>query len=191
MDNKKPIVGFAICGSFCTFKRVLRIAEELSKDYDLIPIMSQTSYFTDTRFGKASEHIETFENITGKKVLHNLTEVEPFGPKKILDAIVVAPCTGNTLAKIAMGIADTSVTLAVKAHLRNSRPVILAVSSNDALGNNAKNIGSLMNMKNIYFVPLEQDDPIEKPNSIVAVMEMIPETVRLALEGKQITALNR
>jgi dipicolinate synthase subunit B len=186
MDKKKTIVGFAICGSFCTFKRVLRIAEELSKDYDLIPIMSQTSYFTDTRFGKAAEHIEALEKITGKKVLHNLTEVEPFGPKKILDAIVVAPCTGNTLAKLANGITDTSVTLATKAHLRNMRPVVIAVSTNDALSGAGKNIGKLFNYKNMFFVPFRQDSFSNKPYSTVADFTLLPKTVENALNNVQL-----
>jgi len=183
-------VGFAMCGSFCTFKRVLKAAEKLSEKYDIIPVMSSNSYHTDTRFGKSEEFVKELERISGKKVLHTIPEVEPFGPKKILDAIVVAPCTGNTLAKLSLGIADTSVTLAVKAHLRNDRPVIIAISSNDALANNSKNLGYLLNMKNIYFVPFEQDDPIEKPNSLVAIMEKIPEAVAAALEGKQLKVLN-
>lgn len=189
MTQTKKKVGFAMCGSFCTFKRVLKVAEKLSEIYDVVPVMSSTSYHTDTRFGKAEDFVEELEKITGKKVLHTVFEVEPFGPKKILDALVVAPCTGNTLAKLSLGIADTSVTLAVKAHLRNERPVIIAVSSNDALGNNAKNLGYLMNMKNIYFVPFEQDDPDEKPNSLVAIMEKIPEAVEAALQGKQLTII--
>ncbi len=189
-QNKRKTVGFAMCGSFCTFKRVLKAAENLAEKYDIIPVMSSTSYHTDTRFGKAEDFVAEFEKISGKKVLHTVFEVEPFGPKKLLDALVVAPCTGNTLAKLSLGIADTSVTLAVKAHLRNDRPVIIAVSSNDALANNAKNLGYLMNMKNIYFVPFEQDDPIEKPNSLVAIMEKIPDAVDAALEGKQLTVLD-
>ncbi len=188
--NDKKTVGFAMCGSFCTFKRVLKAAEKLAEKYDIVPVMSATSYHTDTRFGKAADFVSELEKISGKKVLHTVSEVEPFGPKKLLDAIVVAPCTGNTLAKLSLGIADTSVTLAVKAHLRNDRPVIIAVSSNDALANNAKNLGYLMNMKNIYFVPFEQDDPIEKPNSLVAIMEKIPDAVDAALEGKQLTVLD-
>ena len=189
-SEHKKTVGFAMCGSFCTFKRVLKAAEKLAEKYDIIPVMSSTSYHTDTRFGKAEYFIAELERISGKKVLHTVPEVEPFGPKKILDAIVVAPCTGNSLAKLSLGIADTSVTLAVKAHLRNDRPVIIAVSSNDALANNAKNLGYLMNMKNIYFVPFEQDDPIEKPNSLVAIMEKVPEAVDAALEGRQLTVLD-
>ncbi len=188
--EKKLTVGFAMCGSFCTFKRVLKSVEKLAKKYDIVPVMSSTAYHTDTRFGKAEDFVKELENISGKKVLHTVFEVEPFGPKKILDALVVAPCTGNTLAKLSLGIADTSVTLAVKAHLRNERPVIIAVSSNDALANNAKNLGYLLNMKNIYFVPFEQDDPIEKPNSLVAIMEKIPEAVDAAFEGRQLTVLN-
>ncbi|PWM45052.1 MAG: dipicolinate synthase subunit B [Clostridiales bacterium] len=180
-------IGFALCGSFCTFARVIKQIEALKKiGYDLLPIMSQTAYSTDTRFGKAEDFVKKIESICETNILHTLPEVEPFGPKAILDALIVAPCTGNTIAKIANGISDTTVSLSVKAHLRNERPVIIAVSSNDALSANAKNIGMLLNTRNIFFVPLEQDDAIKKPRSLVAVMEQIPQTLELALKGKQI-----
>ncbi|MBO5036293.1 MAG: dipicolinate synthase subunit B [Clostridia bacterium] len=183
-------LGFAICGSFCTFKRVIPVIERLVCDgFDVYPIMSFTAYNTDTRFGAAEDFIAQIESITGKKIIHSIRDAEPIGPKKMLDIIVVAPCTGNTLAKLSLGIADTPVTLAVKAHLRNNRPVVIAVSTNDALSGNAKSIGALMNMKNISFVPFVQDDSEEKPSSLVAVMEKIPETVVSALSGKQIQPL--
>ena len=183
-------LGFALCGSFCTFKRVLPVIEKLVSDgFDVYPIMSFTAYDTDTRFGAASDFIAQIESITGKKIIHSIRDAEPIGPKKLLDIIVVAPCTGNTLAKLSLGIADTPVTLAVKAHLRNCRPVVIAVSTNDALSGHAKSIGALMNMKNISFVPFVQDDSSEKPSSLVAVMEKIPETVVSALAGDQIQPL--
>ena len=142
-------VGFAMTGSFCTFSKVFPQVEKLAEEgARVIPIMSETSYTTDTRFGKADEHIKRFEEITGETVIASVRDVEPIGPKKLLDVLVIAPCTGNSLAKIATGIADSSVTLAVKSHLRNKRPVVIAVSTNDGLGNNAKNIGTMANMKN-------------------------------------------
>lgn len=178
----KSNVGFALCGSFCTFKKVIPQIEALvSLGYNVIPIMSGVSYSTDTRFGKAEDFIKQIEDITGKKIIHTICGAEPIGPKMLLDALVIAPCTGNTLGKMANGITDTSVTLSAKAHLRNSRPVIIAVSTNDALGAAAKNIGLLMNSKNIYFVPMRQDDPLNKPNSIVADFTKIPETVDFVL----------
>ena len=175
-------VGFAMCGSFCTFKKVIPQMKELKdRGYRVIPIMSQTAYSTDTRFGAARDFIEKIENMCGEKIVHTISDAEPIGPKKLLDVLLIAPCTGNTLGKMANGITDTSVTLAAKAHLRNIRPVIIAVSTNDALGANARNIGLLMNSKNIYFVPMKQDDAKEKPNSIVADFDLIPETVKSVL----------
>ncbi len=178
----KANVGFAMCGSFCTFKKVIPQIEALvSLGYNVVPIMSQTAYSADTRFGKAEDFTEKIENITGKKIIHTIEGAEPIGPKKLLDALIIAPCTGNTIGKMANGITDTSVTLAAKAHLRNARPVIIAVSTNDALGASAKNIGLLMNSRNIYFVPMRQDDPENKPNSIVADFEKIPQTLEHVL----------
>lgn len=188
LENKT--IGFAITGSFCTFSRVFPQIERIrTEGARVIPIMSEISYTTDTRFGKAEEHIKKLEEITGERVIGSIREAEPIGPKKLLDALVVAPCTGNTLAKLANGIADSSVTLAVKAHLRNKRPVIIAVSTNDGLGNNAKNIGIIANMKNIYMVPFGQDDFKKKENSLVAQMEKIPEATESALEGIQLQPL--
>lgn len=182
---EKETVGFALCGSFCTFKKVIPQMKKLvDEGYKVIPIMSHTAYNTDTRFGKAKDFNDEIEKICKKEIIHTITGAEPIGPKELLDVLVIAPCTGNTLGKLANGISDTSVTLATKAHLRNQRPVIIAVSTNDALGASAKNIGLLMNSKNIYFVPMEQDDYINKPNSIVADFKYIPDTVREVLATK-------
>lgn len=187
MKLKNKTVGFAITGSFCTFSKVFPEIEGMVKEgARVVPIMSEISYNTDTRFGKAKEHIERLEQITEKKVIATIRDAEPIGPRKLLDVLVVAPCTGNTIAKIANGIADSSVTLAVKSHLRNKRPVVIAVSTNDGLANNAKNIGILSNMKNIYLVPIGQDDWVEKENSLVADMKQIIPAAESALDGKQL-----
>lgn len=187
MKLSDKTIGFALTGSFCTYARVFPQIEVLvQQGAKVIPIMSEISYTTDTRFGNAEEHIKRFEQITGQKVIASVREAEPIGPKKLIDVLVVAPCTGNTLAKLATGIADSSVTLAVKAHLRNKRPVVIGISTNDGLGNNAKNIGILANMKNIYFVPFGQDDYIAKENSLVAQMEYIIPTIEQALDGIQL-----
>lgn len=174
----KETVGFALCGSFCTFKKVIpQIKRLVDKGYRVMPIMSQTAYTTNTRFGTAKGFIEEIEKICNEKIIYTISDAEPIGPKELLDVLVIAPCTGNTLGKLANGISDTSVTLATKAHLRNARPVIIAVSTNDALGTSAKNIGVLLNSKNIYFVPMQQDDCINKPNSVVADFDYIVDTV--------------
>ena len=182
----KETVGFALCGSFCTFKKVIPQMKKLvDEGYKVIPIMSHTAHTTDTRFGTSKEFNEQIEEICKENIIHTISGAEPIGPKELLDALVIAPCTGNTLGKLANGISDTSVTLAVKAHLRNQRPVIIAVSTNDALGTSARNIGALMNSKNIYFVPMKQDDYINKPNSIVADFKYIPDTVKEVLATQQ------
>lgn len=187
MKLENLTVGFAVTGSFCTFHKVFPQIKRLSEQCKrIIPIMSEISYKTDTRFGKAEENIKQLEEITGEKVIGSIKEAEPIGPKKLLDILIVAPCTGNTIAKLANGIADSTVTLAVKSHLRNKRPVVVAVSTNDGLGNNAKNIGIVANLKNVYMVPFGQDDYIQKENSVVADMSLIIPTAELALEGKQI-----
>ena len=184
MSNKT--VGFALCGSFCTFKKVIPQMKKLvDEGYKVIPIMSHTAYTTDTRFGKANDFNNEIEAICKENIIYTISGAEPIGPKQLLDILVIAPCTGNTIGKLANGISDTSVTLATKAHLRNQRPVVIAVSTNDALGTSARNIGTLMNSKNIYFVPMEQDDYINKPNSIVADFKYIPDTVREVLATKQ------
>ena len=182
-------VGFALCGSFCTYDRVFPVMERLAKSCDMIPIFSQSAYSTDSRFGTASEHISKAEAICGSAVLHTLQEVEPIGPRKLLDALVIAPCTGNTLAKLAHSIADGPVTMAAKSHLRNGRPVIVAISTNDALAGAAENIGKLLSRKHYYFVPFGQDDAFGKPTSIVADFSKIPQTLELAMEGRQLQPL--
>lgn len=183
-------IKFKVVISFCTFKKVFPEIEKLSKQCSsVVPIMSEKSCSTDTRFGKAADFIKQFGDITGSTVACSINEVEPIGPKKLLDALVIAPCTGNTISKIANGIADSAVTLAVKSHLRNNRPVIIAVSTNDGLGGNAKNIGTLLARKNIYFVPFGQDDAVEKENSLVADMNLIIPTIETALSGEQLQPL--
>lgn len=181
------VVGFALCGSFCTFSRVIEQIVNLKKlNYDVIPIMSQTAYETDTRFGKAEDFIAEIEDICKNKVIHTISGAEPIGPAKMLDVLVIAPCTGNTLAKLTAGITDTTVTMAAKSHLRNRKPVLIAVSTNDGLSSAAKNIGQLLNYKNIYFVPMGQDDCEKKPNSVIADFEKIPDAVEAALKETQL-----
>lgn len=185
LENK--CIGFAMTGSYCTFATVIEELRKLKQTgADIQPIMSENVYNTDTRFGKAEDFIWTVEDITRKKVIKSIKEAEPIGPKKLLDLLIVSPCTGNTLAKLANGITDTSVTLAVKAHLRNQRPVLLGVSTNDGLGNAAKNIGTLLNVKNMYFIPFNQDDFENKPNSLVADFTKLIPAAKAALEFKQL-----
>lgn len=182
-------IGFALCGSFCTYSKVFPIMEALAADHTLIPIFSQISYTTDSRFGSAREHIQRAVQICGSEPLHTISQVEPIGPKKLLDALIIAPCTGNTLAKLAHSIADSPVTMAAKSHLRNGRPVLIAVSTNDALAGAAENIGKLIGRKHYYFVPFGQDDPIGKPTSMVADFQKIPQALQAALEGRQLQPL--
>lgn len=185
MNNVR--VGFAMCGSYCTFARVIPIIEKLKSDgADVTPIMSENVYCTDTRFGKAQEHINRIEDICNKKIISTIKDAEPIGPKKLLDILIIEPCTGNTLGKLANGITDTSVTMAAKAHLRNNRPVLIAVSTNDGLSTSAKNIGILHNCKNIYFVPYRQDDPLYKENSLVADFDRTIVAMHNALENRQL-----
>ena len=179
-------IGFALCGSFCTFDRVFPVMEQLAKLYEITPIFSDISYRTDSRFGTAEEHIRKAATICSKAPLHTVAQVEPIGPKKLLDALVIAPCTGNTLAKLAHSIADGPVTMAAKSHLRNGRPILIAVSTNDALAGAAENIGKLLARKHYYFVPFGQDDAEKKPTSMVAHFEKIPQALEEALEGRQI-----
>lgn len=178
-------IGFAMCGSFCTFSQVFPIMESLARAHHVIPIFSRCSYETDTRFGSAKDHIQLATELCGTPPLHTIAEVEPIGPKKLLDVLIIAPCTGNTLAKLAHSIADGPVTMAAKSHLRNGRPVIIAVSTNDALAGAAENIGRLMAKKHIYFVPFGQDDPQNKPTSMVADFTMIPATLTSAMSNTQ------
>lgn len=179
-------IGFAICGSFCTFSKAFPIMEQLAKNHTVIPIFSDISFCTDTRFGKAEDHIQKATDICGVKPLHTIAEVEPIGPKRLLDILLIAPCTGNTLAKLAHSIADGPVTMAAKSHLRNGRPVLLAVSTNDALGGAAENIGKLLARKHYYFVPFGQDDYGQKPNSMVADFSLISGAVDAAMRGVQL-----
>ena len=182
----KATLGFALCGSFCTYRAVIGVLPKLTAEYDVIPIFSDAGYRIDSRFGPADAFVREVEELCGKKSLRKLEDVEPLGPKKLLDLLIVAPCTGNTLAKLANGIADTPVTMAAKSHLRNGRPVVIAVSTNDALAGAAENIGRLLARKHFYFVPFGQDDPQKKPTSLVADMTQIVPAAELALEGKQL-----
>lgn len=183
----KITVGFAMCGSFCTFKEVISEMIVLKdKGYEIIPIMSFNAYNTDTRFGKAQEHIKRIEEICGRKIIATIPDAEPIGPQKLLDVMLIEPCTGNTAAKLANGITDTPVTLAAKAHLRNERPLLIAISTNDALSGSAKNIGKLLNMKNIFFVPFKQDSPHNKPRSMIAEFSKTEDAIIGAINNKQI-----
>ena len=180
-------VGFALTGSFCTFRRAINVMRQLKEaGHNVTPIMSFHAFSLDTRFGKAADFISEIEEITGNKMISTLQDAEPIGPKKLLDILVIEPCTGNTLAKLALGIADTPVTMAAKSHLRNQRPVLIAISSNDALAGAAKNIAMLQNYKNVFFVPYTQDDPAQKPNSIVAAFERTEAAMEAALRGTQL-----
>ena len=179
-------IGFAMCGSFCTYAQVFPVMEALTAEHRVIPIFSFASASIDSRFGTATEHLERARKICGRSPLRTIEGVEPIGPKKLLDALIIAPCTGNTLANLAHSIADTPVTMAAKSHLRNGRPVIVAVSTNDSLAGAAENIGKLLARKHYYFVPFGQDDAEKKPTSMVADFEKIPQTLEAALVGKQL-----
>ena len=179
-------IGFALCGSFCTYSQVFPVMEALVEEYDVIPIFSDASSSIDSRFGNATDHIARAETICSRSAIATIAQAEPIGPKKLLDALVIAPCTGNTLAKLSHSIADTPVTMAAKSHLRNGRPVVVAVSTNDGLAGAAENIGRLLARKHYYFVPFGQDDAAGKPTSLVADFAQIPQTLDAALEGRQI-----
>lgn len=187
MDLNKIKIGVALTGSFCTLSNVLEEIENLIKENaDIYPIVSYSVNSFDTRFYKAEDLQKKLKELTGKEVISTIIDAEPIGPRSFLDILVIAPCTGNTLAKITTGIADTPVTMACKAHLRNLKPVVISVSTNDALGTNAKNIGTLLNTKNIFFVPLHQDNPNEKPNSLISDTKLLLPTIKAAIEGSQI-----
>ncbi len=180
-------IGFAFTGSFCTFRKAIDTMKQLkAQGHNILPIMSYNAYSTDTRFGKAEDFRNEIEGICLNPIFSSISQSEPIGPKKLLDVLIIEPCTGNTLAKLAYGIADTPVTLAAKSHLRNGRPVLIAISTNDALSGAAKNIGNLMNYKNIYFIPYKQDDHINKPTSIVADFSLTEKAMEQALQGKQL-----
>ncbi len=179
-------IGFALCGSFCTFVKAFSAMESVASIHTVTPIFSQNSYTIDSRFGTAQAHIDRATELCGCAPLHTIEQVEPIGPKKLFDALVIAPCTGNTLAKLAHGIADGPVTMAAKSHLRNGRPVLIAVSTNDALAGAAENIGRLLNRRNYYFVPFGQDDPAKKPTSMVADFDKLLPALEAALAGVQV-----
>ena len=190
MELNNIKIGFALTGSFCTFKKAIpKMKELIKKGADILPIMSYNSYKLDTKFGKAVEFIKEIEIITGKKIIHTIQDAEPIGPKKLTDVMVIAPCSGNTMAKLALDIIDTPVTMAAKSHLRNDRPLVIAPSTNNGLSGNAENIGKLLNRKNYYFVPFRQDNPITKPRSIVFEEEYLSKTIEYALEGTQISPI--
>lgn len=184
---RKERVGFAVCGSFCTHEKVLEALKKLTAIYEtVIPIASENAAFTDTRFGTSDDLLEKLEDLTGHEVLCDIPSVEPIGPKGLLDVLVIAPATGNTIAKLAAGITDTTVTMAAKSHLRNGRPVVVAMASNDGLSAGARNIGELLVRKNYYFVPFGQDNAVQKPCSLMADFDKLPETVDAALRGEQL-----
>ena len=187
---RKERIGFAVCGSFCTHEKVLAALEQLAQIYEtVIPIASETSAFTDTRFGTSDDLMDRMEELTGRDVLCDIPAVEPIGPKGLLDVLVIAPATGNTIAKLAAGITDTAVTMAAKAHLRNGRPLLIAPSTNDGLSASAASIGALLPRRYIYFVPFGQDDPERKPTSLVADFSLVADAAQAALEGRQLQPL--
>ena len=191
MSMEKKRLGLALCGSYCTYEKLFAALPGLKEQYDLIPILSDTAAETDTRFGRAADHIRRLAELTGRRVITTIAEAEPLGPKEPMDALLIAPCTGNTLAKLSQGITDSSVTMASKAHLRNGRPLVLAFSTNDGLSGSAENIGRLLNRKHVYFVPFGQDDPAKKPRSLQADFSLLAETVEAALRGEQLQPILR
>lgn len=185
-------IGFAITGSFCTFSKILDVLKTMAeKNYNIIPIFSEHSSTMDNRFHKASDFVSQVQEITQNQGIFTIQEAEPIGPKGYLDALVIAPCTGNTMAKLCHGITDTTVLMAAKAHLRNEKPLIISISTNDALGMNFKNLGQLLNTKNVYFVPFGQDNYMKKANSMIAHVNLIPDTIEAALNGKQLQPVIR
>ena len=189
MEKKR--VGLALCGSYCSYDRLFAALPPLAERYELIPILSDTAAETDTRFGTAAEHIRRLMALTGRKVITTIPEAEPLGPAEPLEALLIAPCTGSTLARLAHGLSDSSVAMAAKAHLRNGRPVVLALSTNDGLSGSAENIARLLNRRHFYFVPFGQDDPERKPFSLQADFNRLAETLEAALEGRQLQPLLR
>lgn len=184
------MIGYALCGSFCTFSKSVQVLSTLKKSgYDILPIMSEIAADTDTRFGRAADFVGKIEDICGRSVVRTVPDAEPLGPAIPLKALLICPCTGNTLAKMANGITDTPVCMAAKAHLRSDRPLVITLASNDALSANLRNIGTLLSRKNVYFTPLRQDDPVSKPHSLVADFDRVPETLAAALEGRQLRPL--
>lgn len=187
MNLEKVKIGYAFTGSFCTFRKSIEALKKIiDKGAIVTPIMSFNSYYMDTKFGKSDNFIKEIEEITGNSVIHTIQDAEPIGPKRMFDILVVAPCSGNTISKLANDIIDTPATMAVKSHLRNEKPVVIAISTNNALSGNAMNIGKLLNMKHYYFVPFKQDNPITKPRSLVFDSEYISKTIEYALDKEQI-----
>lgn len=187
MKLKGKKIGFILTGSFCTFNKTIEQMENIKKqEADIVPIMSYNSYELDTKFGKAKEFIDKIENITGKKIIHTIQDAEPIGPKHLTDIMIIAPCSGNTIAKLANGITDSPALMAAKSHLRNNNPLVIAISTNDGLSGSAENIGKLLNRNNYYFVPFRQDNPITKPRSLVFDPNSIVKTLELALDNEQI-----
>lgn len=187
--NAKKVLGLALCGSYCSYEKIFAAARALGAEYDLVPIMSENAAAADTRFGSAEENMRRLAELCGRAPVCTVIDAEPLGPARPMDALLIAPCTGNTLAKLAHGIMDTAVTMAAKAHLRNGRPLILAVSTNDGLAGSAENIARLLNRKNVYFVPFGQDDFEKKPNSLQADFSLLSAAVGAALEGRQLQPL--
>ena len=183
-------IGYCITASHCTFARSLEVLRRIvAEGYDVVPIMSENAYYRDTRFFIAEEFSREVESLTGRTVIHTVQDAEPLGPRSPLDLLVVAPCTGNTLAKVARGITDTAATMAIKAHLRSDRPTLLAIASNDALSANLANIAAVLQRPSVYLVPMKQDDPVGKPHSLVAELERIPECIAAASRGEQVRPL--
>ena len=184
------MIGYAFCGSFCTHARAVgELKKLIEQGYDILPVMSETVWSTDTRFGTAEALRSRVEELCGHPIVHTVVDAEPLGPAQPLDALIISPCTGNTLAKIANGITDTAVCMAAKAHLRSDRPLVISLASNDALSANLQNIAKLLSRKNVYFVPMNQDDPEKKPHSLVADFSLLYPTLHAAFEGRQFRRL--
>ena len=191
-DFSNKNIGIALTGSYCTYEKIFTALEDLTKTKaNLFAIFSDHASTTDSRFGTCRDFLKKAEELTGKKPIVTIPDAEPIGPKSMLDILVIAPCTGNTLSKLANGISDTPVLMAAKSHLRNNRPLVISLSTNDALGMNLKNIGILLNTKNIYFVPFGQDNYEKKPNSMIAHVQLLPETIEYALMGRQLQPVIR
>ncbi|MBR5489773.1 MAG: dipicolinate synthase subunit B [Oscillospiraceae bacterium] len=182
---EKLRIGLAFTGSYCTYDKAFAAAQRLCEKYDVTAIMSETAASTDSRFGMSGDFMAQLEAMTGKRVLKTIVEVEPIGPQRMFDVLVIAPCTGNTAAKLAAGITDTAVTMAAKSHLRNGKPVVLAIGTNDGLSGSARNIGELLNRKNVYFVPFYQDDPMGKPRSLASDYASLEKSILAAVNGEQ------
>lgn len=190
MNFENLKIGFILTGSFCTFNKVIPIIKELKEmGANILPIMSYNAYHLDTKFGKATDFINRIESITENKIIHTIQDAEPIGPKGLTDIMIIAPCTGNTIAKLANDIIDTPATMAAKSHLRSNRPLVIGISTNNGLSGNAENIGKLLNRKNYYFVPFKQDNPITKPRSLVFDFSYISKTIDYALNGEQISPI--